>query len=253
MLSALQKERYARNIVIESIGERGQEALLRARVLVVGAGGLGSPVCLYLAAAGVGTIAVMDNDSVSLSNLQRQILHRTKDLGKLKVLSAAREMSGINPDTRVVPLAETLTRQNARDLVMQYDVAVSAVDNFAARYLLNDACVAARKPLVEAGVSRFDAVLMTVLPGLGPCYRCVFPDEHKLSGATPAALTGVVGAVAGLAGCFQALEVIKLITQTGVPLSGRLVIFEGLEPSWREIKIERSPNCAACGARAADA
>ncbi len=248
-LSADQLERYSRNIAVSSFGQQAQKRLLRSRVLVIGAGGLGSPVCLYLAAAGVGTIGVLDSDSVSLSNLQRQILHRMRDIGKPKVLSACREMTDLNPDVRVIPLMANITEKNARSLVMQYDVVVAAVDNFSTRFVLNDACVAAGKPLVEAGVSRFDALLMTVVPGRGACYRCVFPDEQRMLAAPPASQAGVIGAVAGVAGCMQCIEVIKLLTGRGDPIVSRLLIFDGLAGSWREVSVEPNPECTVCAAK----
>ena len=247
MLTQEQLARYARNMAVDIIGQNGQQRLLDAKVLVVGAGGLGSPVCLYLAAAGIGTLGIADQDRVSLSNLQRQILYRTSDIGQGKTDCAMREIRDLNPDVRIIPVDTPVNVRNAGDIIAPYDMVVSAVDNFSARYALNDACVRAQKTLVEAGVSRFEGLLLTIKPFDGPCYRCLFPEEPP-EGALPSpAQTGIIGAVAGVAGCLQALEVIKLATGVGSPLVGRILLFDGLDTTFREIRIERNRDCPSCG------
>lgn len=240
-------ERYARNIIVDVIGQAGQEALLNSKVLVVGAGGLGSPVCLYLAAAGAGTIGIVDSDNVELSNLQRQILHRTENIGKPKVESAEMQLTALNPDVKVIPLKARLDHNNADEIIAPYDVVVSALDNLSSRYILNDACVKARKPLVEAGVVRFDGLVFTIIPGKGPCYRCFFPEEPPPGSIPGTDVLGIIGAVAGVMGCLQALEVIKIITGSGSCLVGRALLFDGLHSVFREIRLERNPHCPACG------
>lgn len=247
LLTQEQVLRYARNIAVDVIGTKGQEALLGAKVLVVGAGGLGSPVCLYLAAAGVGTLGVLDADRVELGNLQRQILHRMTDIGAPKVDSAAREIAGMNPDVTVNRIPTRLDAQNVMGLVSPYDVVVSCVDNLGSRYVLNDACVRLAKPLVEAGVARLDGLLFTIAPHKGPCYRCLFPEEPPPGVIPSTARVGIVGAVAGAMGCLQALEVIKIVTGAGAPLVGRALLFDGLDASFREIRVSSDPDCPACG------
>lgn len=247
MLTPEQVLRYKRNIAVDVIRESGQEKLLGARVLVVGAGGLGSPICLYLAAAGIGTLGIADQDHVSLGNLQRQILYRTGDIGLGKALCAAREIRALNPDVNVIPVETPVNAGNADEIIASYDVIVSAVDNFPSRYILNDACIRARKPLVEAGVLRFDGLLLTIKPFEGPCYRCLFPEEPREGSLPSPAQSGIIGAVAGVAGCLQALEVIKLVTGVGSPVVGRILLFDGLDTSFREIRIDRNPLCPSCG------
>jgi len=247
MLTPEQVSRYKRNIAVDVVGESGQEKLLASRVLVVGAGGLGSPICLYLAAAGIGTLGIADQDRVSLGNLQRQVLYRTRDIGGSKADCAAREIRALNPDVNVIPVKTPVNGGNVDALIADYDVMVSAVDNFASRYALNDACVRARKPLVEAGVVRLEGLLLTIRPFQGPCYRCLFPEEPREGSLPSPAELGIIGAVAGVAGCLEALEVIKLVTGAGQPLVGRILLFDGLETSFREIRIERNPRCPSCG------
>lgn len=242
-----QLERYSRHILLKEVGGRGQRRLREARVLVVGAGGLGSPVIFYLAAAGVGHLGVVDCDQVDLSNLQRQILHRTEDVGRPKAVSAARAVTALNPDVEVVTHQVWLGKENVRELIDGYDLVIDGVDNFATRYLLNDACVMAGKPLVEAGILRFDGIIMTIKPGEGPCYRCVFP-EPPAPGAVPSCQeAGVVGAVAGVMGVLQANEALKLILDLGELLVGRLLVFDALESRFREVALDRRPTCPVCG------
>ncbi|MGI6558811.1 MAG: HesA/MoeB/ThiF family protein [Limnochordia bacterium] len=240
-------KRYNRQLILREVGREGQERLRRARVLVVGAGGLGSPAAYYLAAAGVGTLGIVDSDRVDLSNLQRQILHRTEDLGRPKVESAARALRALNPLIEVKTYPVKLTPANAMETIGGYDVVIDAVDNFPARFLLNDACVLSGTPLVEAGVLRWEGMIMTVLPGRGPCYRCLFPEPPPPGGVPGAGEVGVMGAIPGVLGVLQALEAIKLIVNVGEGLAGRLLLFDGLTTSFREVAIERDPACPVCG------
>ena len=239
--------RYSRHIILKEVGGKGQQKLRESKVLVVGAGGLGSPVLFYLAAAGIGTLGVVDNDTVDLSNLQRQILHRTADIGRPKVESAKSTLEALNPGVNVVTYPIRLGPENVMEIIRDYDVVVDGVDNFPARFLLNDACVMAGKPMVEAGILRFDGLAMTIKPGEGPCYRCVYASPPP-AGAVPSCQeAGVIGVVAGILGTIQANEVIKLILGIGEPLVGRLLIFDALETKFREIKVNRDPHCPGCG------
>lgn len=247
MLTEEQILRYSRNIILKDIGGTGQEKLLNSKVLIVGAGGLGSPSAYYLAAAGVGTIGIVDYDMVDLSNLQRQILHRTQDVGTPKVKSAMEKLKALNPDVNIITYEERLSVDNVLDLIKEYDLVIDGVDNFPARYLLNDACVFSRKPLVEAGILRFEGMIMTIIPGEGPCYRCVFP-EPPAEGAVPTcSQAGVLGAVAGVMGTLQAVEAIKVLLNIGRPLKGRILTFNALEGAFKEIKWSRKKDCPVCG------
>lgn len=239
--------RYSRHIILPEVGGKGQKKLREAKVFVVGAGGLGSPSAFYLAAAGVGTLGVLDSDTVDLSNLQRQILHRTEDLGRPKTESALRTLTAINPNVKVVTFQTRLDASNVMDYVKDFDVVVDGVDNFPTRYLVNDACVFMGKPLVEAGILRFDGMAMTIRPGAGPCYRCVFPEPPPPGMVPSCQEAGVIGAVAGIMGVIQALEAVKLITGAGETLTGRLLIFDALETRFREVKANRDPACPVCG------
>ena len=244
-------ERYARHIVLREVGGAGQAKLLGARVLVIGAGGLGSPLILYLAAAGVGTIGIVDFDRVSLSNLQRQIAHRTADLGRLKTESAADSAHAINPGVTIVPHAVRLTAENAADLIGDYDVVADGSDNFGTRFLVNDACYFAKKTLVSAAVTEFDGQLATYRPwdktGTYPCYRCLFPEPPPAGTAPSCSETGVLGAVAGIMGTLQALEVMKEILGIGESLAGRLLIYDALASQFRNLKVPPDPACRLCG------
>ena len=249
-----QLERYARHIILDEVGEEGQEALLAARVLVVGAGGLGAPVLQYLAAAGVGTLGVADDDTVDLSNLQRQIVHTTERVGQPKVASAAASLAAINPEVAVDRIAERLTAANAGRLVAAYDIVVDGSDNFATRYLLNDACYFARKPLVSGALLRFEGQVATFRPWRGgddnPCYRCLFPEAPPAGLVPRCEEVGIFGAVAGVIGTLQAAEVLKLVLGLGAPLTGRLLLYDALGSGFQEIRARRDPDCALCGSRA---
>ena len=234
-LSPPEIERYARHLVLPEIGGPGQQKLAAARVLVVGAGGLGSPAILYLAAAGLGHLRVVDDDAVSLSNLQRQVLHRTADIGRAKVESAAAAVARSNPHVAFEPVAGRLDAPNAADLLSGVDVALDGSDNFEARYALADACRAARVPLVTAAVGRFDGSLTTIVPQ-GPGYRDVFPEAPPAGTVATCAQAGVLGVLTGIMGTLQALEAIKLVTGAGEPLVGRLLLFDALALRFDELR-----------------
>ena len=246
-----QLERYARHIVLREVGGAGQAKLLAARVLVIGAGGLGSPLILYLAAAGIGTIGVVDFDRVSLSNLQRQIAHRTDDVGRLKTDSAADSAHAINPDVRFIPHPERLTAENASSLIAGYDIVADGSDNFATRFLVNDACYFEKKTLVSAAVTEFDGQLGTYRAwdgqGQFPCYRCLFPEPPPREAAPNCSETGVLGAVAGVMGTLQALEVMKEVLGIGESMAGRLLIYDALAGLFRSVKVRPDPACRLCG------
>jgi adenylyltransferase/sulfurtransferase len=250
-LSDEQLERYARHIVLREVGGVGQAKLLASRVLVVGAGGLGSPLVLYLAAAGIGTIGIVDFDAVSLSNLQRQIVHRTEDIGVLKTESAARAVRAINPDVQIELHPDRLTQDNARDLVSRYDLVADGSDNFPTRFLVNDVCYFAARPLVSAAVTEFDGQLATFRAydktGRYPCYRCIFPEAPPAGAAPSCSETGVLGAAAGVMGTLQALEVLKELLGIGESLAGHLLIYEALAVRFRKVRVHPDPKCRLCG------
>jgi len=240
-------ERYARHIVLREVGGVGQMKLKAAKVLVVGAGGLGSPVILYLAAAGVGTIGIADFDAVTLSNLQRQIAHRTGDIGRLKTDSAADAAKAINPHVEVVKHAVKLEPGNAEALIAGYDIVADGSDNFDTRFLVADSCHFAGKTLVSAAVSEFSGQLATFKPQGRPCYRCFIPEPPPRGTARPCTETGVLGAAAGVMGTLQALEIIKEITGAGKSLHGHLLIYEALETRFRSVVLKPDPACPLCG------
>lgn len=246
-LSAAETERYSRNLLVREIGPAGQEKLKKARVLVIGAGGLGSPVCYYLAAAGVGTIGIADGDAVDLSNLQRQILHRTSSVGELKVKSAQQSLHDLNPLVEVITHHVKVDRDNIQAMVAPYDIVIDATDNFAAKFLINDGCVAADKPFVHGAVIRFNGQVMTYVPGKGPCYRCVFPEMPPEGSVPLPANSGVVGSVVGIIGSLQATEAIKFILGAGDLLVGQLLIVDALTMNFERIGIPRDANCPVCG------
>ena len=242
-----QIRRYHRHIILPPVGSRGQRKLLNARVLLVGAGGLGSPAALYLAAAGVGTLGIVDFDVVDLSNLQRQVLHGVEDVGRPKVQSAADTIASINPDVRVVQHQTALTSENATEIMADYDYVVDGSDNFPTRYLVNDAAVMAGKTVVHGSIFQFDGQVTVFRPKEGPCYRCLFPAPPPPGAVPSCAEAGVLGVLPGIVGTIQALEAIKLIVGIGKPLVGRLLIFDALEMEFSEVRIRRDPNCPVCG------
>ena len=243
-----QIHRYARHILLQEVGGVGQEKLLAAKVLVIGAGGLGSPVILYLAAAGVGTIGVIDDDKVDLSNLQRQIAHTTARVGAAKVDSAMDAVSVINGDVKVIPHRTRITATNIMEIIAPYDVIIDGSDNFPTRFLVNDASYLAKKTLVSAAVLRFDGQLSTFKAHeSGPCYRCIFPEAPPDGTVPNCAEAGILGAVAGVMGTLQATEVLKEILGIGQSMSGRLLIYDALSTAFRTVKVNPDPECALCG------
>lgn len=246
-LSEEQIERYSRHIILPEVGGKGQEKLLAAKVLLVGAGGLGAPAGLYLAAAGIGTIGVIDADVVDLTNLQRQVIHFTADLGKPKVESAAAKMQAINPDVRVKTYHERLTAANALGILADYDFVIDGTDNFPSKFLVADACHFAGMPYSHAGILRFDGQTMTVKPGESACYRCVF-NAPPPAGAVPScSQAGVLGVLAGAVGTIQATEAVKFILGQGRLLTDALLVYNALDMTFRKVAVKRNPNCPLCG------
>jgi molybdopterin/thiamine biosynthesis adenylyltransferase/rhodanese-related sulfurtransferase len=245
-LTPAQRERYSRHLLIGEIGESGQRALLAARVLLLGAGGLGSPTALYLAAAGVGTLGIVDNDVVDLSNLQRQVIHSTERIGMPKVESAAQTIKALNPDVEVVPYQTRLDASNIMEIISGWDVIVDGVDNFPTRYLLNDASVRLGIPVVSASILGFDGQLAIFKPFEGPCYRCLFPVPPPAELAPSCGANGVLGVLPGTMGLLQATEVIKLITGAGDPVIGRLLLYDALAATLTEVRVPRDPECPIC-------
>lgn len=247
-LTSHQKERYARHLPIDEVGTKGQEKLLHAKVCIIGAGGLGSPAALYLAASGVGTIGIADADTVDVSNLQRQILHGDTDLGIPKVQSAKETLQRINSELEVLTYPVYVSEENIAGIIQDYDFVIDAADNFPTKFLINDACVRAGKPFVHAGVIRFQGQLMTYVPGQGPCYRCIFQNPPQ-EGAVPSAKqAGVVGAVCGVIGSLEAMEAVKYILGAGELLTGRMLVYDGLRAQFRTVKLpKRVESCAVCG------
>lgn len=243
-----QLERYSRHIILKEVGVKGQKKLLNAKVLIIGAGGLGAPAAMYLAAAGVGTIGIADADEVDLSNLQRQIIHSTADIGKAKVKSAEETMTAINPDVTVKTYRTFVTSENVLDLIADYDFILDGTDNFPAKFLINDACVMAKKPFSHAGIIRFKGQLMTYVPGEGPCYRCVFKNPPPKDAVPTCKQAGVIGAMGGVIGSLQAMEAIKYIIGQGDLLTGRLLTYDALKMEFRTVKLPKDDNCAICGA-----
>lgn len=247
LISGRERLRYDCQLVLKDVGERGQDRLRSASVLVVGAGGLGAPALYYLVAAGVGRVGIVDDDVVELSNLQRQILFTTADIGRKKAVVAAERLAALNPDVRLEPHALRLRAANALDLVRSYDVIVTAVDNFAARYLINDACVLERKTLVDGAVLRMVGLAMTVKGGETACYRCLFPEPPPPAAVVSCSEAGVLGPIPGTIGALQALEVIKVLTGAGRPLYDRLIQFDGAAMSFTEVEVQRVASCPVCG------
>jgi len=246
-----QIERYARHILLKEVGGIGQEKLLNAKILVVGAGGLGSPLILYLAAAGVGTIGVVDDDVVDLSNLQRQIIHTTDQVGVAKVTSTAKQIKAINPDVDIIQHNTRLNVSNAMELISGYDLVTDGSDNFATRFLINDACFFAKKPLVSAAILRFDGQVATFKAHEDgddkPCYRCIYREPPPPGQIPSCSEAGVLGALCGMVGSIQASEVIKEILQIGDSMAGSLLIIEALGTEFRKIRVKRDPGCPLCG------
>lgn len=243
-----QLERYSRHIILKEVGAKGQKKLLNAKVLIIGAGGLGAPAALYLAAAGVGTIGIADADEVDLSNLQRQVIHTTADVGKAKVQSAKETMEAIDPDVTVNTYRTFIDSENILDIIKDYDFVIDGTDNFPAKFLINDACVMAKKPFSHAGIIRFKGQLMTYVPGHGPCYRCVFKNPPPKDAVPTCKQAGVIGAMGGVIGSLQAMEAIKYILGVGDLLTGYLLTYDALKMEFRKIKLPSDTSkCPICG------
>jgi sulfur-carrier protein adenylyltransferase/sulfurtransferase len=247
LLTPAQQRRYSRQVLIPEIGQAGQRKLLDAKVLLIGAGGLGSPAALYLAASGIGTIGLVDDDVVDESNLQRQVLHASDRVGMLKTESARMTLGALNPETHVVEHRERLDAGNVERLIAAYDVIVDGTDNFDTRYLLNDAAVRLRKPVVHGSIYRWDGQVTTFVPFEGPCYRCMYPTQPPPELAPACAVAGVLGVLPGIAGLIQANEVFKLVLGVGETLAGRLLMFDAMATDFSEVRIWRDPACPACG------
>ena len=246
VLTPEQVSRYSRHIIMGDVGSRGQRALIQSKALIVGAGGLGSPSAIYLTLAGVGTVGIVDFDVVDISNLQRQILHHTKDIGRPKLESAKDNLKAYNPDVNVVLHEERLESYNAREIIGQYDLVINGADNFATRYLVNDACYLEGKPLVDGSILIFDGQATVFMPGEG-CYRCLFPSPPPPGMVPNCAEAGVLGALTGLVGSIQSTEALKLMLGIGESLSSRLLLVDALSMSFREVKLKRNPACPLCG------
>lgn len=243
-----QLERYSRHIILKEVGAKGQKKLLNSSVLIIGAGGLGAPAALYLAAAGVGTIGIADADEVDLSNLQRQIIHATDDIGKAKVQSAKESMEKINPDVTVKTYRTFVDSENIKDLISDYDFIIDGTDNFPAKFLINDACVMMKKPFSHAGIIRFKGQLMTYVPGEGPCYRCIFKNPPPKDAVPTCKQAGVIGAMGGVIGSLQAMEAVKYILGVGDLLTGSLLTYDALKMEFRKIKLpDHVDDCPVCG------
>jgi adenylyltransferase/sulfurtransferase len=239
--------RYSRHIILPDVGGAGQKKLLNAKVLLVGAGGLGSPAAMYLAAAGVGTLGIVDFDRVDLSNLQRQLLHRTRDIGRPKLDSAQDTLNALNPDVRVIKHEIVLHSSNVMDVIRDYAIVLNGTDNFPTRYLVNDACVIARKPLVDGSIFMFEGQATVYDAQRGPCYRCLFPTPPPPGEVPSCQEAGVLGVLPGIIGSIQAIEAIKLIIGKGDSLIGRLLLFDALAMEFREMKVEKDSHCPVCG------
>ncbi|ATB46944.1 molybdopterin biosynthesis protein MoeB [Corallococcus macrosporus DSM 14697] len=246
VLSAEQKERYRRHLSLPEVGEAGQAKLLQSRVLLLGAGGLGAPAALYLAAAGVGTLGIVDSDVVDLSNLQRQVIHTRERQGQPKVASARAAIEALNPDVKVVGFEERLTSHNVLEILEGFDLVLDGGDNFPTRYLLNDACVMLGKPNVHGSIFRFEGQVTTFIPGQGPCYRCLYPAPPPPELAPSCAEAGVLGVLPGTIGLLQATEALKLLLGQGEPLVGRLLTFDALGTRFQELKLRRDTQCPVC-------
>ncbi|HET6571688.1 MAG TPA: molybdopterin-synthase adenylyltransferase MoeB [Solirubrobacterales bacterium] len=251
-MTAEQRDRYSRHTLLPEVGVDGQLKMLNAKVLLIGAGGLGAPTALYLAAAGIGTLGLVDDDVVDASNLQRQVIHNTERIGRPKTESARKTIEALNPDVNVVEHNLRMSSDNIVELLSDYDVIVDGADNFPTRYLLNDASVRLRKPVVSASILSFDGQISTFVPFEGPCYRCLYPTPPPAELAPSCSANGVLGVMAGTMGLLQANEVLKLVLGIGEPLIGRLLLFEALSTRFTELKVRRDPNCPICGEDAAE-
>jgi len=248
-----QIERYSRHIILPEVGGEGQSKLLESRVFMIGAGGLGSPVAYYLAAAGVGTIGIADADNVDLSNLQRQIIHNQDRVGMPKVESARETIRALNPDVNIITYNERVSEDNVRDVIRDYDLIVDGCDNFPTRFLVNDACFFEKKTLVSGAMFRFEGQVTTFKPhahGEGPCYRCLYPEPPPAGLVPSCSEAGILGALAGAVGTIQAIEVIKELLDIGDSLSGALMTFDALRMEWRKLKLRKDPACPLCGEEA---
>jgi len=246
MLTVEQKERYARHLILEGLGEEGQVQLLRGSVLVIGAGGLGSPALYYLVAAGVGRVGVVDSDVVELSNLQRQIVHSTGSLGRLKVDSAVAALKPLNPQVELTAYPLRVSGHNIASLIKEYDFVIDATDNFESKFLINDACVAAGKAYSHGGILRYNGQTMTIIPGKSPCYRCIFPESLDGEDAIACSKAGVLGVLPGIIGTLQATEAIKFLAGIGDLLLGRLLTYDSAAMKFREVTVRRNAVCPVC-------
>ncbi len=247
MLTEEQIERYSRHLILKDVGGKGQQKLLDGKVMIIGAGGLGSPIALYLAASGVGTIGIADADVVELSNLQRQIAHQTKDIGVAKVLSAKEKMEAMNPDVRVNTYHTWISAGNILDIIEGYDFVIDGTDNFAAKFLINDACVLAGKPFSHGGILNFVGQTLTFIPGQSACYRCIFPVPPPKDAIPTCSQVGVLGVLPGVIGIMQATEALKYLLGMGKPLAGRLLVYDALAMTFRTVNVRRNPHCPICG------
>lgn len=243
-----QIERYSRHIILKEVGGLGQTKLLESKILVIGAGGLGSPTALYLAAAGVGTLGIIDHDTVDISNLQRQILHGTSDVGQPKVVSAKATLNEINPDVEIVMYQQRLSSENVFQLFEDYDLVIDGCDNFPTRYLINDACVMIGKPNIHGSIFQFEGQVTVFYPGKGPCYRCLYPSPPPPGMAPSCQDAGVFGVLPGMVGSVQAVEAIKVLLEIGDPLIGQLLLFDALGMSFKRMKLHQDSECPICGA-----
>jgi len=238
--------RYSRHIILSEVGGKGQKKIAQARVLIVGAGGLGAPAALYLAAAGVGTLGLVDGDTVDLSNLHRQVIHHTDDLGYSKVESARQKIAALNPDVRVVASSVALDADNALALFSEYDVVIDGTDTFPVKFLINDAAFFTRRPLIHGGILRFEGQMFTIIPGKSACYRCIFPEPPPTGLVPSCREAGVMGPLAGVIGTLQATEALKVILGIGQPLANRILKYDGLRTQFRTVPIRKNPRCPLC-------
>lgn len=246
MLNEQQIERYSRHIILKEVGGAGQEKILAGKALIIGAGGLGAPAAMYLAAAGVGTVGIVDFDKVDLTNLQRQIIHFTKDVGREKVISAKEKMEAINPDVKVITYQERLNSSNIADIIKDYDFIIDGTDNFPVKFLINDACVMQKKPFSHGGILRFEGQTLTYIPGHA-CYRCIFKEPPPKNAVPTCSQAGILGAIAGMLGTVQAAEALKFLLGIGDLLKNRILIFDALKMNYRTVNIKRDPKCPVCG------